>query len=188
MGAPLALRSEVGRGTVFTLELPVGKAPRVAERAIGAKAPAGRHARRAARSSSSRTKPAVREGLEVLLNGWGATIVAFDSVAAVRAWADGAAAATAPSLVIADYRLEEGETGVAAIAALRRRFGASSAGDRRHRQQHDRPRQGSGRARLPPADQARAAEQAARDDRVQAVEVATLSGRWQRPPPTWPAT
>ena len=61
----------------------------------------------------------------MLLTGWGATIVAFDSVAAVRAWADGAAAATAPSLVIADYRLEEGETGVAAIAALRRRFGAS---------------------------------------------------------------
>ena len=65
----------------------------------------------------------MREGLEVLLTGWGATIVAFDSVAAVRTWA--ADAATAPSLVIADYRLEEGESGVAAIAAVRRRFSAS---------------------------------------------------------------
>jgi CheY-like chemotaxis protein len=109
---------------VFTLELPVGKAPRVAERAIGAKAPAGV-------TLAGRTivivedEAAVREGLEVLLTGWGATIVAFDSVAAVRAWAGAADAATAPSLVIADYRLEEGESGVAAIAAVRRRFSAS---------------------------------------------------------------
>ena len=123
MGAPLTLSSEVGRGSVFTLELPVGKAPRAAERAIGTKAPAGV-------TLAGRTivvvedEPAVREGLEVLLTGWGATIVAFDSVAATRAWA-AADAATAPSLVIADYRLEEGETGVAAIAAVRRRFGAS---------------------------------------------------------------
>ena len=28
MQAPLALRSQLGRGSVFTLELPVGKAPR----------------------------------------------------------------------------------------------------------------------------------------------------------------
>jgi signal transduction histidine kinase len=124
IGAPLALSSAVGRGSVFTLELPVGKAPRVAERAIGAKAPAGV-------TLAGRTivvvedEAAVREGLEVLLTGWGATIVAFDSVAAVRAWAGAADAATAPSLVIADYRLEEGESGVAAIAAVRRRFGAS---------------------------------------------------------------
>jgi signal transduction histidine kinase/CheY-like chemotaxis protein len=124
IGAPLALSSAVGRGSVFTLELPVGKAPRVAERAIGAKAPAGV-------TLAGRTivivedEAAVREGLEVLLTGWGATIVAFDSVAAVRAWAGAADAATAPSLVIADYRLEEGESGVAAIAAVRRRFSAS---------------------------------------------------------------
>jgi CheY-like chemotaxis protein len=49
-------------------------------------------------------EPAVREGLEVLLTGWGATIVSLASVAAARAWAD--AAAVAPALVIADYRLE----------------------------------------------------------------------------------
>ncbi|HEY2188215.1 MAG TPA: HAMP domain-containing sensor histidine kinase, partial [Caldimonas sp.] len=41
MQAPLAMRSEEGRGTAFTLELPVGKAPRAAERAIASRAPAG---------------------------------------------------------------------------------------------------------------------------------------------------
>jgi CheY-like chemotaxis protein len=124
MGAPLALRSELGKGSVFTLELPVGKAPRVAERAIGGKAPAG--VTLAGRSIVVvEDEAAVREGLEVLLTGWGASIVAFDSVAALRAWLERGDATPPPSLVIADYRLEEGETGVAAIGAVRRRFGAS---------------------------------------------------------------
>jgi len=124
MSAPLELRSQVGRGTVFTLRLPVGKAPRAAERALGPRAPAGV-------TLAGRTivvvedEPAVRQGLEVLLASWGATIVSLENLAATHAWADAADAASPPALVIADYRLEEGATGVAAIAAVRRRFGAS---------------------------------------------------------------
>ena len=65
-------------------------------------------------------EPAVREGLEVLLRGWGAEIVAFESVGATRAWAEASdPKAVQPALVIADYRLEHGETGVAAIDLLR---------------------------------------------------------------------
>nr|HET7860070.1 ATP-binding protein [Caldimonas sp.] len=124
MNAPLELRSKVGRGTVFTLRLPVGKAPRAAERALGSRAPTGV-------TLAGRTivvvedEPAVRQGLEVLLASWGATIVSLENLAATQAWADAADAAAPPALVIADYRLEEGATGVAAIAAVRRRFGAS---------------------------------------------------------------
>jgi signal transduction histidine kinase len=122
MDAPLEMRSREGHGTVFTLTLPLGKAPRAAERAIAGKA-------RVELTLAGKTivivedEPAVRLGLEVLLAGWGASIVALESVAATRAWAERAAAA--PALVIADYRLEDGETGVAAIVALRRRFGAA---------------------------------------------------------------
>ncbi len=68
-------------------------------------------------------EPAVREGLEVLLTGWGATIVSLASVGAARAWAEGADPAAPPALVIADYRLDNGETGVAAIDLVRERFG-----------------------------------------------------------------
>jgi len=124
MNAPLELRSQVGRGTVFTLQLPVGKAPRAAERALGSRAPTGV-------TLAGRTivvvedEPAVRQGLEVLLASWGATIVSLENLAATEAWAAAADAASPPALVIADYRLEEGATGVAAIAAVRRRFGAS---------------------------------------------------------------
>ncbi|MGZ5129822.1 MAG: hybrid sensor histidine kinase/response regulator [Caldimonas sp.] len=123
MGAPISLRSELGRGSVFTLDLPVGKVARADARAAPGKAPTGL-------TLDGRLivivedEPAVRQGLEVLLRGWGASIEAFESVAATRAWAAASDPATVrPALVIADYRVEPGETGVAAIDALRRRFG-----------------------------------------------------------------
>ncbi len=124
MAVPLDLRSEEGRGSVFTVELPLGKGPRTTARSIPGKGPIGI-------TLDGRLivivedEPAVREGLEVLLVGWGATIVSLDSVGAARAWAQVADAGVAPSLVIADYRLDNGETGVAAIGVLRERFGRS---------------------------------------------------------------
>jgi signal transduction histidine kinase/CheY-like chemotaxis protein len=123
MGAPLTLRSETGRGSVFTLELPLGTTPRAAKRSLPGKGPIditldGRLI------VVVEDEPAVRDGLEVLLKGWGAAIVAFDSVAATQAWAATADTAQPPALIIADYRLENGVTGIAAIGAVRKRFGA----------------------------------------------------------------
>ncbi len=69
-------------------------------------------------------EPAVRGGLEVLLQGWGADVLAFDSVAETTAWAQAAnPAQVRPDLLIVDYRLENGRNGVEAIHALRQRFG-----------------------------------------------------------------
>ena len=122
MVAPLDLRSEEGRGSVFTVELPLGKGPRTTARSIPGKGPIGI-------TLDGRLivivedEPAVREGLEVLLRGWGAAIVSLDSVGAAGAWARAADSAAPPSLVIADYRLDNGETGVAAIDVVRERFG-----------------------------------------------------------------
>ena len=71
-------------------------------------------------------EPAVRSGLEVLLKGWGAALASFDSVAAVKTWAEQADPdTTKPDLLIVDYRLENGRNGVDAIRALRSRFGGS---------------------------------------------------------------
>jgi CheY-like chemotaxis protein len=71
-------------------------------------------------------EPAVRSGLEALLRGWGATLLSFDSVAACNAWATQCdPAQPRPDLLIVDYRLEAGVTGVDAINALRSRFGAT---------------------------------------------------------------
>jgi len=126
MGAPLTLRSTPGRGTVFTLELPAGRAPRrSALLSMPGKGPvdltlAGR------RIVVVEDEPAVRAGLEVLLAGWGAQIDAFDSVASSRAWAERSdPVLMKPDLLIVDYRLEDGLSGVDAIKALRARFGAA---------------------------------------------------------------
>ena len=69
-------------------------------------------------------EPAVRSGLEALLGGWGATLASFDTVSAAVAWASQCdPALTRPSLLIVDYRLEAGHTGVEAIRSLRHVFG-----------------------------------------------------------------
>jgi signal transduction histidine kinase len=125
MKAPLTMSSRVGHGTVFTLELPVGRTPRAPAQVLPGKGPVGI-------TLAGRLivvvedEPAVRAGLEVLLKGWGAEIAAFDSVAESARWAQSCdPAVVKPDLLIVDYRLEEGHTGVDAIRALRERFGAA---------------------------------------------------------------
>jgi len=125
MKAPLSMSSRVGHGTVFTLELPVGKTLRAPAQVLPGKGPVGI-------TLAGRLivvvedEPAVRAGLEVLLKGWGAEIAAFDSVAESARWAQSCdPAVVKPDLLIVDYRLEEGHTGVDAIRALRERFGAA---------------------------------------------------------------
>ena len=125
MAAPLTLRSTPRRGSVFTLELPLGKAPRPSALPIPGKAPVG-ITLAGRRIILVEDEPAVRAGLEVLLVGWGAQIDAFDSVAASRAWAERSdPALVKPDLLIVDYRLEDGLNGVDAIKALRARFGVA---------------------------------------------------------------
>jgi two-component system, sensor histidine kinase len=120
--APLKMQSQLGRGTVFSLTLPAGKAARQAMPAFGGT------------SSLKLTlqnrlivvvedEPAVLAGLEAVLKSWGATLAAFSSVSACLAWAKSADAAQArPDLLIVDFRLEDGHTGVEVITSLRAQF------------------------------------------------------------------
>jgi len=125
MDTPLSLRSSVGRGSVFSITLPLGTTPRTMPTPQMHKGPvditlAGRLV------VIVEDEPAVREGLAVLLAGWGASLATLDSVAAAERWARNSdSAAAVPALAIVDYRLEQGRTGIDAIAALRMRFGAA---------------------------------------------------------------
>ena len=125
MHAPLSVRSQAGRGTVFTLELPVGKAPRALAPPVPGKGPVG-ITLEGRLVVIVEDEPAVRGGLEVLIKGWGASIASFDSVAASSKWAlESDPTIVKPDLLIVDYRLEDGLNGVDAIKALRVRFGAA---------------------------------------------------------------
>jgi CheY-like chemotaxis protein len=148
MDAPLTLRSRSGHGSVFTLDVPLGRQPRSSRSVVPGKGPleitlAGRLI------VVIEDEPAVRAGLEVLLRGWGASIESFDSVAASASWAARTdPAPRRPDLLIVDYRLEEGRTGIDAIEALRARFdgvsipailvtGSTMTGHEREAQQHN---------------------------------------------------
>ncbi len=83
----------------------------------------------------------------MLLVAWGAEVAAFDDLTTVQRWLD-EPSRVAPDLLIVDYRLPEGRTGLEAIGALRARWpgstlpaivvtGSSLGGHEAEAQQHD---------------------------------------------------
>jgi signal transduction histidine kinase len=121
MEAPIDVRSRVGHGTVFTIECPIGKAPRTAEAVPGSpKVPLGLTLE-GQHIVVVEDEAAVREGLVVLLQAWGASVMSFDTVDAVRTWLT-VPAATPPDLLLVDYRLPQGTTGIDALVAIRARW------------------------------------------------------------------
>ena len=125
LGEPVQLRSVPGRGSVFSFGLPGAKAPerRVAAREPGRLAPGLTLAGKAILVVED--DAATRAGLEVLLQGWGARVESLESFAAALQVAEAPdARAAPPDLLVVDYRLEGGRTGVEAIAALRAAYGA----------------------------------------------------------------
>ena len=123
LGAPLTVRSRVGHGTVFSLEVPLGRAPRQVTSFEGgavAKAPLGLTLE-GRLIAVVEDEIAVREGLVVLLQAWGAQAVSFDTVRALTDWL-ASPVAQAPDLLLVDYRLPEGHTGIDALVVARARW------------------------------------------------------------------
>jgi len=123
MGATIDVRSRVGHGTVFSMEVPLGKAPRASIEAVPGgvtKAPLGLTLQ-GRMIVVVEDEAAVREGLVVLLKAWGAQVLAFDTVEAVEAWTH-TPDAEMPDLQLVDYRLPQARTGIEALTAMRARW------------------------------------------------------------------
>ncbi len=121
LGHPLVVRSVPGRGSLFGIVVPLSDAPPIAlpRPRTQADGPAAPNTLRARHVQLIDDEPHVLQGLSLLLTGWGMRV--SGSPTAARALE--AAAGPPPDLIIADYRLQDGVTGLDAIATLRRRWG-----------------------------------------------------------------
>ena len=117
MGLQLALKSTLGRGSVFRIELPWCDSAAVAaepELHYPASTPLKLSV------LVIEDDDAVRLGMAQLLRHWGCDCVAVATIEAAQE----AAGSKRPDLVISDYRLKEQRTGAQAIAALRAQVGS----------------------------------------------------------------
>jgi signal transduction histidine kinase len=113
LGTPVALRSVVGRGSCFSIELPLDGF----ESALGAAVSVSEAGLRGRLVWVVEDDDGVREALRLRLVGWGATVRDFGSVAGLRqALAD--ATRVLPDLLVSDQRLPDG-TGIEVAQLLR---------------------------------------------------------------------
>lgn len=124
IGAPVSLRSSRGRGSVFTVDLPLGH-PADASRSEPSAHAAPSTTLEAHTIVVIEDDTAARRGLESLLIGWGAHVHSFDSSASCMRWAASSEATVTPDLVVVDYWLENGVNGVDTVAAVRQHFGSN---------------------------------------------------------------
>lgn len=115
LGLAISVRSRLGRGSVFAIELPLG-APALAKSAAAPHAPVLRPLRIALLDDNA----IVREALLYVLQCLGHEVVAAATMAELLAELDH----LQPDIVLSDYRLTGGETGFDAITAVRERLGA----------------------------------------------------------------
>lgn len=125
LGHPMVVRSHPGRGSLFGIIIPLSdELPISVQRPRGAgDAASGQNSLRARRVHLIDDEPHMRQSLSVLLTGWGMRVTGTASAAGALE----ACAGIPPDLIIADYQLEDGATGVEAIATLRRRWGGLPA-------------------------------------------------------------
>jgi signal transduction histidine kinase len=115
MGHSMEMQSELGRGTVFRV-----LAPQVARAAIEDEAERTLAAPTVGVVLAIDDEQAIRAAMRELLTSWGHEVIAVgDGAAALKAVADGAR----PDLIICDFRLRAGESGIAVIGALRKTLG-----------------------------------------------------------------
>lgn len=119
LGHPVSLSSRPGRGTVFRVDVPMGRAPVVrvaAARVERSQADLGGRCILVIDDEAS-----IVDGMSALLGSWGAD--ALIAGTAAEAMAQVTARDAPPDLIIADYQLRDGEIGPEVVTAVRRHFG-----------------------------------------------------------------
>jgi signal transduction histidine kinase len=119
---PIGLRSAVGRGSVFSVTVPTAPAPERVAPEETANAALKTFGIAEAKVLVVENDAAVLAATEHLLTRWGCRVVAVRDVAGANAAFD---PGNPPDIVLADYHLDDDETGLSAILAVRSRFDRS---------------------------------------------------------------
>ena len=122
LNVKVALRSEPGRGSVFSVETAAVAALPVAAGKAG-EAAAGRPRYQPLAGMvvvAIDNEPRILEGMQILLGGWGCRVITADSASGAQAAL--AAAGLSPAAIIADYHLGD-SAGIDAVVQLRAQFG-----------------------------------------------------------------
>jgi PAS domain S-box-containing protein len=112
LGLQIRVRSRPGKGSLFAVELPPGRSGAVAPAPAAGAAPARR-------IGVVDDNPAVLQALACSLRAMGHQVVAAADAAQLLQRLAG----TAPAIVVSDFRLAGGQTGLDVIAAARAAFG-----------------------------------------------------------------
>jgi len=115
LGHDVDVRSTPGRGSAFAVEVPLVTAVGTASREVPVRPSTDANAVVLVVDDEE----LVRLGLQAMLEGWGYRVLAAGS----RAEAIGLLDAHRPDLILADYRLRGGETGLEVIRAVHARLG-----------------------------------------------------------------
>ncbi|MES0875189.1 hybrid sensor histidine kinase/response regulator [Sinimarinibacterium thermocellulolyticum] len=121
LGHPIGLRSTAGRGSVFWVSVPLGDATAV--QAAVASQPQPQPAFIGVQVLCIENEADVLAGLRALLESWGCRVCACRNLDQALQ-----ASATPPDLVLADYHLDHGASGINALDALQARWARAVPG------------------------------------------------------------
>jgi CheY-like chemotaxis protein len=120
---PIGLRSRPGKGSVFFVTAPLGRAAPDRRQDLGAHEPvAAGEPLEGLKVLAIDNEPRVLEGMRALFERWGCAVATANGLEEANAALDEFGR---PDVIIADYHLDS-EDGVAAIRALRERFGRTT--------------------------------------------------------------
>lgn len=119
LGSPVQVRSQPGRGSVFSIDVPLAEKAAVSPRAEAALRPVTGDPLPGRRLLVVDNEQSILQSMGALLGQWGCEVLAAPDLDSALAQLGG----RAPEAILADYHLDHGATGCEVVAALRAQFG-----------------------------------------------------------------